>query len=211
MGKLYISFTIVILLGLLWITPSFGQTDLWKLARHRQGVEVYIHRSVERQVKGFKATATVDMSLEELEAILDNVEEYPTWHTGIKEARKILNETDHTFYLLTKTNSAWPAKDQELCWFVNKHWDQSQEFLFYDQICSLNLSPEKRINEQIPQAWGGWRLKKLESGEVEIQYILSADQGGRLPTWLINILSADNPHKTLLNLKAMGEVDKSHP
>lgn len=213
MGKLYL-LTIFSILFLLASTdlPLLGQpSDLWQLAKDRDGVEVYIHRAVTRQVKGFKATTTVNISLEELETILDNVEEYPNWHAGIKEAKKILKQTDETFYFLVKTNSAWPARDQELTWFVNKHWDKSDGSLFYDQICSLNVSAEKRLNEQIPLAWGGWRLRKLESDEVEIQYILSADQGGKLPTWLINILTAETPYKTLCNLKALAEDQKSNP
>ncbi len=213
MGKLYLLTNLTFLILLITADLSLlGQpSNLWQLARDREGVEVYIHRAVERQVKGFKATTTVNISMEDLETILDNVDEYPNWHAGVKYAKKILKKTEETFYVLVKTNNAWPAKDQELTWFVNKHWDKSEGYLFYDQICSLNVSAEKRVNEQIPQAWGGWRLRELESGEVEIQYILSADQGGKLPTWLINILSADNPHKTLCNLKALVDEPKSNP
>ncbi len=179
-------------------SQQYGQ---WRLALDKNNVEVYIHRSTDMRVRSYKATTTVNMPLDSLEVILDDIDNYPTWQSHVKEAEMVYRRSDSTYHVRTTTDFPWPNKDRELMWAVHKEWDRRSATLVYDQICSTNTIPDRNRHGSILQAFVSWRLDPINDDQVKITMAMTVDKGGKIPNWMINMLSADAPYHTLSNLK----------
>lgn len=141
------------------------------------------------------------MSIDSLEAIFDDVEAYPDWQESVKEAKVVHKISDDRYHYYSRTQQGWPAKDRDLIWAVEKSWDENSAALVYDQVCSTNTLPDTRHEGITSQAFVSWRLEPTAENEVKVTYNLTVQQGGRVPNWLIAMLSADGPYKTLSSLK----------
>ena len=174
----------------------------WKQVIDKNNVEVFIHQCHEMNVRAFKAVTTVSMSLDSLEAIFDKIEDYPNWQSSVKESKIVHRSSDDRYHYYSRTQQGWPAKDRDLIWAVQKSWDEHTSALIYDQVCSTNTLPEKRGEGGLAaQAFVTWRLEPTAENEVKVTYNLTVQQGGRVPNWLIAMLSPDGPYKTLAGLK----------
>ena len=176
----------------------------WQPAIERDNIEVLIHRSQDLRVRGFKATTTIYLPFDSLEAIFDDVVSYPEWQTMFRETKVVHRVSDSRFHYYARTNLSWPAKNHDLMWRVEKEWDSRDGSLVYNQVCSSNTMPEKIKHGTIMQAFASWRLKPISEDEIEVTFYLHVDKGGRIPSWLINLLSPDNPHEILVNLRGRG-------
>ncbi len=173
----------------------------WRQVIDKNNVEVYIHHCHDLNVRAFRAVTTINMSLDSLEGILDSVEEYPNWQESVKEARIMHQASDNRYHFYTRNHQGWPVKDRALMWAVEKTWDQSTATLIYDMVCSTNTLPEKNNHGIASQAFVSWRLQPVSETEVRVSYNFTIHQGGRIPNWLLTMLSAESPYKTLANLK----------
>ena len=186
-------------------TPVLSQYGgAWQPAIEKDNIDVYIHRSQDLRVRGFKATTTIYLPFDSLETIFDDVAAYPEWQTMFRNTKVVHRVSDSKFHFYARTNQSWPAKNHDLMWRVEKEWDSRDGSLVYNQVCSSNTLPEKIKNGTIMQAFASWRLKPISEDEIEVTFYLMVDKGGRIPSWLINLLSPDNPHEILSNLKSRG-------
>jgi len=198
-----ILFFITILFGSNWSAMGQSSTNEWRQVIDKNNVEVYTHQCHESNVRAFKATTKVNMPLDSVEVIFDNVADYSSWQQSVKESKVVHRASDDQYHYYSRTQMGWPTKDRDLIWAVEKTWDNRSAALIYDQICSTNTLPESKHEELTSQAFVSWRLEPIGENQVKITYNLTVQQGGRIPNWLISMLSADGPYKTLANLKDM--------
>lgn len=194
--------TSVILFTLIAKLPVYSQIPSeWRQVIDKNSVEVYLHHCHEKNVRAFRAVTTVSIPIDSLEELFDDVEEYPNWQPGIKEAKVVHRTSDSRYHFFSRNHQGWPAKDRDLMWAVEKSWDDMSASLVYDQVCSTNTLPEKGNPGLASQAFVSWRLHPLNETETQITYNFTIQQGGRIPNWLLAMMSADEPYKTLANLK----------
>jgi hypothetical protein len=180
----------------------FGQIPSdWKQVVDKNNVEVFLHHCHEQNIRAFRAVTTISLPLDSLEAIFDNVQNYSKWQESVKESKVVHRTSDSRYHFYTRNHQGWPAKDRDLMWAVEKNWDEITNILIYDQVCSTNTLPEKNNPGVASKAFVSWRLQPVSETETKISYNFTIQQGGRIPNWLLSMLSADAPYKTLANLK----------
>ncbi len=198
---LYILAYILICLGL--TVPVQSQWEgTWHTAIDKNNIEVKIYRSPDLKVRGFKAETTIYMPFDSVQAIFDRIEKYPEWQSGVKEAKKIYQRSEKSYHVFTREKLAWPAKDREFMWAVNKEWDDRKQALVYDQVCSSNTLPDKNQYGSVLQTFSSWWLEPINDDEIKIVYYTTVDKGGKLPAWVIGMLNPEIPYKTLENLRS---------
>lgn len=176
----------------------------WHKAIDKNNIEVEIYRSPDLKVRGFKAETTLYMPFDSVQAIFDRIEKYPDWQPTIKEAKKVYQRSEKNYHVFTKERLAWPAKERDFMWAVNKEWDDRKQALVYDLVCSSNTLPDRGNYGSAMQAFISWWIEPVSEDEIKIVYYMTVDRGGKLPTWMISMLNPDLPYKTLENLRSQG-------
>ncbi len=177
--------------------------NAWQTAVSKNNIEVKLYQSEDLKVRGFKAETTLYMPLDSLEAIFDRIGSYPTWQESVKEAKLVYTRSSKNYHIFTRERLAWPAKNREFMWAINKEWDERTGALVYDQVASNNTLPEYN-DDSISQVFISWWLNPISADEIEVTYYLTIDHGGKMSSWMVNMLDPNLPYKTLDNLRSLG-------
>ncbi|MCB0689447.1 MAG: hypothetical protein KDC53_23070 [Saprospiraceae bacterium] len=173
----------------------------WRQVIDKNNVQVYLHECHQQNVRAFRAVTSISLPIDSVEVLFDAVEEYPSWQQNVKEAKVVHRASDSRYHFYTRNHQGWPSKDRDLIWAVEKKWDSNTASLVYDQVCSTNTLPDKGNSGIASQAFVTWRLQPVSETETRISYNFTIQQGGRIPNWLLSMLTADEPYKTLSNLR----------
>ncbi|MGF1683856.1 START domain-containing protein [Photobacterium minamisatsumaniensis] len=187
---------------------AFTQEAPWKNVRDRNDIQVY-NRSIEgSDFKEFMAQTTVNADLSTIIAVFEDTKAGIDWVENVDEmhTEKVISESETITVTLSK--APWPVADRDAV-VLNKT-TQNPDSL------AVTLK-QKGIPDYLPLKEGVVRVKSLTSRWVftpvsdtvtHVHYQVLTDPGGKLPAWLINLVSVSQPYNSLLGLKEMVKQEK---
>ena len=181
-----------------------AKTDVvskWKLEKNKDGIKVYTRSAEGVAIKEFRAQTSVFCKIEELKSLLIKAENYPAWQANITTA-KILKQAKSTEqYIYYTSDLPWPVSDRDVV--VNSKMSTNKE-----GVVTFNITGAPKYVDhkddflRIEKIVAKWTLTPKKNGEIEVLQQVTADPGGNIPTWLVNMLIVDGPFETFTNLRA---------
>lgn len=176
------------------------QSEGWKLEKDKNGIKVYTRKAANSSIMEFRASATVAATMEQLEALIENVKGYPVWQTSISTATLLKQQNKEERYIYYTTDVPWPATDRDIVLHSKKNKSASGVVTY-----NLNSTPdfisEKGDFLRIKKAEGLWQFTPLKDNKINVTFQFYADPGGNIPDWIINMFIVDGPYDSLINLK----------
>jgi len=160
---------------------AFGQGDGWKLSKEKNGVKIYLKAAEGSSLKDYKAYMDVEASIEQVAALIEDVKSYPKWTFKVKSSEIIKVEEGKTYYYVVASAPMVSNRDAVA---VIERTDSENEIRF-DFEAALDLKPEV-------------------DGLVRVNF-LHTSPGGKIPDWMANTTSTDNPYTTFSNMKELLE------
>lgn len=177
--------------------PVLAQ-DNWKLAKEKDSIQIFTRMNTVSTFKEFKAITFIDASVDELLAVLYDVEALGDWAYNIEESRLIdrPNEMEQVYYAVA--SSPWPYKDRDGVYRNNIVWNKEKAILRVE-IEML----EKEMNEDYVRmdGYGFWQFKRISESKSEVIFQMQVDPGGKIKAWMANMFVTDSPYHTLLGLR----------
>lgn len=183
---------------------SYSQSDTattWKLAKDKNGIQIFTRNIEGTKFKEYKTLCEVDVTPEDLLAILVDVESYTEWMAHVKVAEILKTEGEDRFYVYSEVGVPWPFDNRdEITLSVVKRQEESQEITIEIEIIQ-GYVPEKKGIIRMPSGSGVWIFTPIENGKTKIYHQFGADPGGKIPAWVVNMFLVDSPYKTMLGLQ----------
>lgn len=183
---------------------AFSQSDSisdWKLAKEKNGIQVYTRFMEGAKFKEYKTIAEMDASAEELIDILLDVESYSKWMAHVKLAEILETDGDDRFYVYSEVAVPWPFDNRdEVTLSVVSRDEVSKEIQIEISIIP-DYIPEKKGIIRMPSGKGLWVFTPLENGKTQVYHQFGGDPGGNIPAWIVNMFLVDGPYKTMLSLQ----------
>ncbi|MEY2479789.1 MAG: hypothetical protein QOI04_716 [Verrucomicrobiota bacterium] len=169
---------------------SIDPKDGWKLASESNGVMIYSRLRAGSSVKEFKAIGEIDAPSRIVNAVIDDLENYPNFMPVTAECRLITREGDSIIsyqrlspkicadrdYTLRGRTKSWPGKDG----LVYLHeWETANDL----------GPPEKKGVVRVKVCEGGWLLEPSGPDKTHATYLVYTDTGGAIPVFLANHVS----------------------
>ena len=176
----------------------------WKLAKDSDGIEVYTRNRDDSNLKEFYAVTAIDATMDDLVAVIDDVESYPEWQSNVQSTTLLDQEVSHQWHMYITTDVPWPAKDRDLVLFTQRVENDSGA-VHYNFACKPGHYDEQNKMIRVEVAAGSWRLTPLDNGAIEVYHTFYMDPGGTIPDWVVNMFIVDGPYKTLKNLRDLVE------
>jgi hypothetical protein len=174
----------------------------WKLESDVGGVQVYSRAMEGSQLRQVKAVAQVDASLEAVIAILTDYPNYKQWMNNVTDSKVIEQATEEISYVYTYEDTPWPVQNR-FCVTKMTYQDlQDKAMVLFESVPRYMQSPRDAI--EFISYKGHWLVQRGKSG-CEIEYLLEANPGGHVPSWLANQLAYGGPAKTIGNLRDLAE------
>lgn len=176
----------------------------WKLAKDKNGIEVY-NRSIEgSEFKEFRSEADIDANLSAIIALFNDTSVGTEWVENIDSMEELKHFSGAHTITKTFTKAPWPVKDREA--IVESRISQDKDSLVV--IIQQHGLPDYTPNEnqhviRVPQLEAQWILTPIDKDRTHLSYRVLTNPGGEIPAWLVNLVSVSQPYHTLLGLMKM--------
>lgn len=147
----------------------------------------------------FKATTTINQSVEKVLAILTDYKSYPKWSYKTKAVKVLERINENKHYNYTVIDFPFPLKDRDVITLstTTKRPDKSI-------LISLVAKPDKIAQSddyvRMQNVRGFWLLKPLSDQKTELTYQFASESMG-MPTWLIESFALESPKHNLTKIR----------
>jgi len=196
---LFLSFCLII--------TSFSFAPGWELKKDENGIQVFTRVKEGSPLKEYKATVTVNATMEEVLTVIKDVPNYVNWQYATTQSEIVQRISDDEFISYTLNDAPWPISDREVLIKAkfNYHNDETISLTMH-AITDNDLKQPTKDVVRITQMIAKWLLTPTANG-IEVMTQVHADPAGSIPKWLANSYVVDSPFKTLTNLKVLMEQD----
>lgn len=186
-----------ILVGFTLLCPftSFSQRD-WTSRRHKDGVEVFVKSVNGADIKSYKAVSSTSASIEKCVSFLLDFENHIKWRYSVSKVEVLRSQGDELICYMV-LDVPWPADDRDVVIQITKNYisdNKVQVVLTAIEGVKEKVDGFIRVTNSITK----WTFDRV-GDRTNIIYEGSADPGGTLPGWLINVGVVDAPFETLRN------------
>ena len=176
-----------------------ASTD-WELARDEGGVSVYTRSQEGFEYLAFRGVVTVPYSVDEVVAVLDDIESYPGWYARCESARTVERRPDQWRIVHMKIDVPFPVTDRDAVVRVQR--ERQGERVVTTIRSASDAVPEQSGYVRMARIEGSWTLEPDPAGGTRIVYEQVNDPSGSLPGWLANMMVTGQPLDTLNGLRA---------
>jgi len=188
-------------------TANAGQEE-WKLAKDKDGIQVYTRLQEGRKIKEFRAVTVIKASLSSVVALVKDAEVAPEWYNHVRSGKpiKVFDEQRSIIYL--ELDFPFPATDRDMV--ARFEYTQDPETKVVRSVVEgmPDYIPEKKGIIRITELEGSWTFTPLPDNKVKVEYQFYADPGGNLPVWAVNMFIVDDPYKSLRRMQEFVEKEK---
>lgn len=197
MNTQHFVFPVATLVSLLFVQPSFAQSD-WSLARDAEGIKVYVRNVEDSPLREFRGEAQLKATPEDVVKVLRDADAFRKWMPDVA-ASELLKATDTEQFHYLDNKAPWPVSNRDGVYHFT--YSRAGDGTVTVRVEAVpDYVPLRDGKVRIPQAKGLWKLVPNAEG-VGVTYQMHASPGGAIPNWLANQAAVDTPYGTLKALR----------
>lgn len=167
--------------------PDASDGESWTLSSHSGNVSIYSRIHPGTAIREFKAIGKVDASPKTVQAVLDDIDDYPHFMPFVTECRLIKREPN---YIVTYQRISPPfCTDRDYSLRVRHETiptpGGTAYFCRWAQTDAFG-PPEREGTIRVKVNEGSWLLEPSDGNTTAATYWIYTDSGGSLPAWLNN-------------------------
>lgn len=175
----------------------------WEKIIDERGIVVYKRAIPGSSLVEFRAVGSIRAPMIRAAAVLRNSGREREWMESCVEARvlewtspldaTIYNRTESPFFLIS---------DRDLVAQARTTVDyEAKTIAIHFRSVEHRRAPRIDGVVRMPDVRGMWKFRRLDANLTELEYVLRADPGGAIPSWLVNWASERIPFNTILKLR----------
>jgi hypothetical protein len=174
----------------------------WRQDLTDQGVTVGVKDEPGRNLPVFRGTGTVDASVFELLAILDDAGRHCDWMPNCAGSQLLKKTSDWDRIEYHRTSAPFPVSDRDVVVHsvVTGNVDKQEVWARFDATSLAGHGPVDGA-VRMPRLRGYYLLQALDAQRSRVTYQIDADPGGMLPDWLARLASRKLPVQTIVGLR----------
>ncbi len=176
--------------------------DGWRKISQKDGIKVYTKQTKDSPIQYLRAKGKIEASVENICAILRNVEHATKWTPNLLVRRYVENISDTEAILYDVSNMPWPVIDREMVLHHKLSTSADKEFLVLSFKSIEHPSMKKKTeNIRAQVKLGEIKFKPVDGGEkTYIEMTVLVDPAGSIPVWVVNLLQVSIPYDFLMAL-----------
>jgi hypothetical protein len=188
---------------LLYLPTFFPASDKndWTLRREKDGIDIYSRPSDCSKINDIRVDMDLTGTVEQLAAILRDVNNYTDWVYATRTARMIRKVSENEFIYYAEVGTPWPAANRDYYADLKITLNPAIHSMNVVSVGMKDFQPEKKDFVRVPMSRGSWTVTTQSTRKIHLQYILQIDPGGSIPAWILNSFVAKAPLETFSNLK----------
>ncbi len=190
----------LLLAALLGLAGASHADDDWERALDRDGVVVDQQAVPGRGLPIFRATTRIGAPLEDVLAVIVDVERQPEWMPRFEQIRVLEREPMRAVFYV-RMGMPWPVSDRDAVLDSDTMRPDADHSLTRFRLTESDDAPTVPGVVRMPLLEGHYALRRVDASTTEVEYKVNADPGGMLPDWLAAQGATDDPFQALKNLR----------
>ncbi len=195
---------IILTLSVLTFSIVSAQPN-WKLKKVKDGITIYTSKVDGFHHDSFKATMTVEASVNEFTALLKDIDSFPSWGYNTKYTNLLETSGDTLQIYYNESTAPFPFSNRDGIYRNIFRWDTTSTMLIVD-VKMLDDYMDKKKGVVRVSGDGEWQIRILDN-KIDITFIMNIDPGGSIPSWLSNMFNDEGPYYSMDKLRGIIESD----
>ncbi|PSL27386.1 START domain-containing protein [Dyadobacter jiangsuensis] len=191
---------LVLMALLLNVTVVFAQAE-WKRVAVRDGVKVYARTVPDSKVKAMKAECILDAGVDEIIALLLDVNAAERWVCHTKSCKLIRRVSDSELLYHTEVSLPWPLDNRDFVTHLRVVKSENSPIVTIEAPAVPGIMPVREGVVRISTSINRWVLHPLPHARVRVEYTLQVDPGGHIPAHVVNMFAYRAPIETFQNMR----------
>ena len=190
-----------LLLSLIWSNLAWSSFE-WEKFYSEEGIELYRASKLESGIIPFKATATIDASLNKILMHLLDPKGRPSWAPKLDFIEIHEQISSHEFIFSEYYKTPWPAIDRQFLLRGKVDYKSKGHVL----LTGRNALEERFISKDhilCDVKFLDFELKALNQSRTNLSFTFLGDMNGWMPIWLINLIQRKWPLRFIKGLKSV--------
>jgi hypothetical protein len=180
----------------------------WELREESEGIRIYTTDYADSSFKAFKAEAVLDVSMDQLMAVMVTPSSCMQWVHNCTEARQFANGTFHRRFAYSVNDMPWPVSDRDYVLRIVTEGHQGSGVV----TMHLNAVPDKKTANddrvRVEKSDTLYRFEPVNDGQTRMTWIQHTEPNGAIPGWLANTLIVDIPLKSMKALAKVAQTEQ---
>ena len=177
-----------------------------KLRKDEGGIKVYTCNTDTSKFKSIKVECTLNCSLDKLESLLLDFDNYVQWQFNTTESKALKKNSDTEFVYYARIEAQWPVSDRDMVVLLRSVRTLNE--LHVSANSERGILAEKKDLVRVPASRSQWIVTEKSKNQLDVKYAIQIDPGGNVPAWLVNWVCANAPLQSFQSLKKLVEEQK---
>lgn len=168
--------------------------------KESNGISVFKQKDAHENINRIVARMQIDAYYMEVLCLIKDFEHQQDWIYANHGAFCMDSISPFEWVYYGISDIPWPMHNRDVVAKVQLEIDAANQMITIHSIAEPDLIPASNEMVRIEMLDSKWRLKKLEKGTL-VELDLLVDVGGNVPSWLVNMFSANGPYNTFKNMQ----------
>ncbi|MGV3601308.1 MAG: START domain-containing protein [Dyadobacter fermentans] len=184
----------------LCVTLAVAQ-DGWRRVAKRDGIQVYAKTVTDSKIKAMKAECALDAGVEDVVALLLDVNAAGQWVCHTKSCRLIRRISNTELFYHTEVSLPWPLDNRDFVTHLKVIRNATSDVVTVDAPAVPGVLPVKEGIVRVTHSVNRWHIRPLPNGKTWVEYMLQVDPGGHIPAHVVNMFASRAPIETFQNMR----------
>ncbi|HEY6880716.1 MAG TPA: START domain-containing protein [Polyangiales bacterium] len=189
----------VILAGVALPGAALDVEPAWQQVRSEAGITSW--KRERKALPVYRARATLDASVWDALAVLDDVDHACEWTSHCAEMRRVKTLSERAVVVYARMDAPWPVRDRDVAVHVSVDYGGIGELTVKIRALAVPELPPTSQAVRMPAFTAHYRFLTREDLRTDVEYQLEFDPGGALPDWLKALVAKNLAHDTLDDLR----------
>jgi hypothetical protein len=194
---------LVICCRILFADELCAQEQKWRKVKDSDGIQAYVMKLTDLDVKKVKVETTIYSSLASLVSLIIDTPRNVDW-VFLNTYAMTRDHTDQFNWVYYGQNNApWPVCDRDVVTRVHLSQNPITKEVVCESVADPSLEPGREDFVRIPMLHAVWRFIPLGDKQVKVVFELVIDLGGNMPAWLTNLAVTKGPSNSIKKFVAL--------
>ena len=180
----------------------------WTLVKESEGIRVYTSSVTGSDFLAYKGETVVEASMASIVAVLYDTPNCVSWLHECSFGLDLEQISFEENYIFEQYDLTFPVSDRGVILHSTLEWDAGYAIVRIEEkndYCKQNSNPRcAKVREldliSITRSRGAYTLTHIDEKRTSVVWQVHAEPGGKIPTWIVNMMVVDMPYYSLLNL-----------
>jgi len=173
----------------------------WQETARSDGVVVAERSAPQQLVPTFRAIGLVEADLPTVLRVIQEADRHPEWLEDCIGARVLAQESETVSYSYHRTNVPWPLADRDVILRNEIDVVEPRRLVFVRFRSAPDKAPLVSGVVRVSALEGFYRLEALAGRRTSVEYRVTVEPAGRVPSWIQSRATRSIPLGTVLGLQ----------